>query len=1741
MRTRLGGVPMLKMSPEMAVGQRRRRFLLGLAACWAILFLMNCGRDLPMSPQPEVGGSASAKAVETVAIVSGDAQTGVVNTLLPARLVVRVTKNGQRVRNETVAFAVTTGGGTLSATTATTDMQGNASVALTLGKVAGAVAVTATIPGPASVVFHETATPGAAAKLNKISGDAQTGVAGTQLAQPLVVELRDAFDNLIAGATVTFTVLTGGGSISAPPVTDADGRISARWTLGNGAGPNTANATIGAVTPAAFSATGNAGAAAKFTIKTGDGQTGTVATLLPIPLAVLVADAHDNPVAGVQVTFDGTPKPSPTNVTTGSDGVAQTTYTLGTKAGPLTVTASAPGLTTLSFTETATAGPASIITIVSGNGQSAVAGQAVPLPLVVGITDAYGNIPAPTQVTYQVIAGGGSTSAPSVLSDAAGHAQVTWMLGSVGEANTVNASIVGASPVTFTATATTPYVVVIVSGDGQSAVVGHPLALPLVVRVQFPDEKTVPGAPIVGAAVAFSVVDGGGTLTTLNAVTGSDGTASTALTVGASAGFNHVSATATGASTAVLFTASGVVPGPTTVVKVSGDGQSGPWGTTLTDPVVVKVVDGNGNGFPGATVTFAPQPFLGIVTGVPVDVVTDANGVAQFAWRLAELPVDLQLRVSSGVLAPLTFTAHAVPLFAAFAGDNQTAGVGQPISVSVRLQHGDGSAIQGVPITFDVTIGGGSISNTVATNSSGVATATWTLGVNPGPQQARARLCQGICATYVVFFNATALAAGAPTTLAIESGNQQFGGVGLPLQNDLVVRATDANGIGVGDVSVAFAVTQGGGSLSSPSVVTDASGRARVSLTLGGSTGTNTVTAAASGLNPVTFTETALAASTMIALSGDGAVGVAGTRLRQPLVVQLSNGRDVVPGETVEFSVLSGGATLDATTVVTDAAGDASTTLTLGAPGPIVVRAAYAGTFAVQDFSITSVAAGPYGLQLVTGGGLGIVSTPSPVGVRVTDANGDGVAGATVQFNVTTGGGSFSPTSAQTDETGLAGSDWTLGPTPGFQTAAMSVPGTALSTKVTIGASPRLEITFGDGQVGTPGQPAPVPLVVTARDGNGAPAAGMPVLFAVLTGGGSVTPSGFTTTNVNGQTGRTFTLGPNLVENTIRATSGASSVTFTVTGVTAGPAASLSIVSGDGQRSATNAPLPDPLVVLVHDANGLAVANVTVDFSVASGGGSITASALTDAAGHASATWTLGTAGPNTARASIGGVTPVDFTANAVAPASLMIVGGDGQRGEVGTSLGQLQVTVLDAAGAELPGALVRFTALTAGGSIAPASVVADRNGLAGASPTLGTVAGTYTYRAEVSGIPAVLFSLEASPGQATVISIVSGDGQSGQVATQLADPLIARITDQYGNVKPGVTVSFGLPVDAELLFASPTAGGDGLVSAGVRLGFTAGQQIFTFSAGNAQAHFTENAVAAAPANIATYSGDHQSGTVGTTLAAPLVVRVTDIYGNAAPGASVAFASADPSGAVSPGSSVSDAAGLAYASATLGTRAVLYFYDATFNGQTVQFSATATAGSAVAVRVVSGDGQAGTVGTQLPQPLRAQAVDAYGNGVPRITVMFTGPPTTVFAPAMVESDGGGYVHTVVQLPDTAGPLQIDASATDVTSARFNVLATPDAPFQLRIVSGNNQTGQVSKPLADPLVARVVDRFGNGIRGAVVSFQSLSGGAVSPPTAITDATGAAQTTGILGPQSGPQAFGVSFGALAPVIFSANAVP
>jgi hypothetical protein len=183
-----------------------------------------------------------------------------------------------------------------------------------------------------------------------------------------------------------------------------------------------------------------------------------VNTALGAPLVVQATDRNNNPVANTGVTFATTKGTlGGSNVTTGADGRASTTWTLPTTAGAATATATlaSDASKTVLFSATATPGPAQKLVKVDGDGQRATVSTQLPTQVVAAAVDQYNNGVPNVNIVFAVTAGGGFLNSFGGATNASGQTVVTWTLGPDSIApQTAQAATGGlaGSPVIFTAT-----------------------------------------------------------------------------------------------------------------------------------------------------------------------------------------------------------------------------------------------------------------------------------------------------------------------------------------------------------------------------------------------------------------------------------------------------------------------------------------------------------------------------------------------------------------------------------------------------------------------------------------------------------------------------------------------------------------------------------------------------------------------------------------------------------------------------------------------------------------------------------------------------------------------------------------------------------------------------------------------------------------------------------------------------------------------------------------------------------------------------------------------------------------------------------------------------------------------------------------------------------------------------------------------------------------------------------------
>ena len=800
----------------------------------------------------------------------------------------------------------------------------------------------------------------------RVLGHYQSGVVGQPLAKPFVVRIRRGGDPL-EGVGVVFKVITGGGSLSDKTVlTDANGQAESTLTLGSEPGTNTVEVSAeGTDQVIIFSAEATLPPVpTTLSIISGENQNGMTGEVLANSFVVEVRDQYDAPMEGVTVTFTinaGGGSLSDTSVKTDANGLAQSTLTLGSTPGTSTVEASVEGLSQMVVFNAEASLPPPMptdLSIVSGDNQSDLTGEALTNPFVVEVRDQYDAPMEGVTVTFVVSAGGGRLSATAAMTDANGRAESTLTLGSDPGTNTVEASI-GDLSQTFNAEAALPPPMAtslkVISGDNQSGLTSETLMTPFVVEVR--DQYD---APMEGVTVTFVVSAGGGSVSDISVNTDANGLAQSTLILGSDPGTNTVEASIGDLSQTFNAEASLPPPMATSLKVISGDNQSGLTSETLMTPFVVEVRDQYDAPMEGVTVTFVVSAGGGSVSDTSVN--TDANGLAQSTLILGSDPGTNTVEASIGDLSQ-TFNAEAAlppPMATSLkviSGDNQSGLTSEPLMtpfvVEVHDQYDD--PMESVTVTFAVIAGGGSLNATTGTtNANGQAESTLILGSDPGTNTVEVSV-EDIAETAT--FNAEAsLPPPIPTTLSIVSGDNQEGLTGEPLMTPFIVEVRDQYNDPLEGITVTFAVSAGGGSVSDTSVNTDANGLAQSTLTLGSDPGTNTVEASIGDLSQTFNAEASLPppmATSLKVISGDNQTGLTSEPLMTPFVVEVRDQYDTpMEGVTVTFAVSGGGGMLSDISVDTDANGLAQSTLTLGSdPGGYTVTVSVEGIAETATFN----------------------------------------------------------------------------------------------------------------------------------------------------------------------------------------------------------------------------------------------------------------------------------------------------------------------------------------------------------------------------------------------------------------------------------------------------------------------------------------------------------------------------------------------------------------------------------------------------------------------------------------------------------------------------------------------------------------------------------------------------------------------------------------------------------------------
>jgi subtilisin family serine protease len=710
--------------------------------------------------------SATPAAPAQVSRISGDGQTGTVGLPLADSLIVIVRDiYGNAAGGVSVAWAVSAGSGSLSATTVPTNAAGRAAVAWTIGTAAGqstdsaAASVTGLAGSP--VAFGANANAGPPSALTRVAGDNQTGTVGAALADSLVVEAKDQFGNPVGGAPVTWLATAGGTLSAATKPTNASGRSMVSWTLGAGAGPQQATATLpgAAGSPLPFAATATPGAPSLLAFSTQPAASAAGTVITPA-VRVAIEDAFGNTVSAAAgpivlalganpsgAALIGTAQATPVNgVATFSDLHIDKTgngYTLVARANGLTSGTSIP------FAITPAGGPRLSFTV---QPVATTAGTAIAPAVQVTARDSLGN--TFTSFTGDVTLAIGANPGGGALSGTVTAAAVLGVA-------TFSSLVIDRSGTGYSLTATATGAA---SGGSASFDVTPGAASHLVFATQpsspFQGSAITPAVQVTAQDVLGNTATGfTGSILVSIGTNPSSGALSGTTTIAAVAGvatFADLRVDSAGAGYTLTATASGLATAtsvPFQVVQVSqftrlvftAQPSNVQAGTGIAPAVVVTALDQLGNpatGYSGSvTITLGANPAAGTLTGTTSAFAV--SGVATFNdLRLDKRGTGYRLRATAAGLAPDTSGSFAVRAgpparISVQGGNGQTgaAGTALPTPFSVQAFDGFGNLVPGASVSWTIPSGGGSVNPAQSvTDSGGRATTVRTLGVHPGTQ-----------------------------------------------------------------------------------------------------------------------------------------------------------------------------------------------------------------------------------------------------------------------------------------------------------------------------------------------------------------------------------------------------------------------------------------------------------------------------------------------------------------------------------------------------------------------------------------------------------------------------------------------------------------------------------------------------------------------------------------------------------------------------------------------------------------------------------------------------------------------------------------------------------------------------------------------------------------------------------------------------------------------------------------------
>ncbi len=780
---------------------------------------------------------------------------------------------------------------------------------------------------------------------------------------------------------------------------------------------------------------------------------------------------------------------------------------------------------------------------------------------------------------------------------------------------------------------------------------------------------------------------------------------------------------------------------------------------------------------------------------------------------------------------------------------------------------------------------------------------------------------------------------------------------------------------------------------------------------------------------------------------------------------------NTLAGQTV--SVMAGNGATVAPTVITEPDGTAEISVTSQTAGVSAVTASINNSSQSRD--VTFIAdirtAQIASLEVTQDNAVADGAMANTLQVRVTDANGNTLAGQAV--SVMAGNGATVAPAVTTQPDGTVEIPVTS-QTAGASAVTASINNSSLSRDVTFIADVRTAqiaelVVIKDGSAADGATANTLQARVTDAFGNALAGQTVSVLAdnsATVAPAVITEPDGTVDISVTSQTA-----GISTVTATINNHSLSQSVMF-IADVRTAQIADLVVIKDGSEADGATA---NTLRARVTDAFGNALAGQTVSV-LADNGATVAPTVITGQDGTVEISVTSQTAGISTVTATINSSSQsqnVTFIADVrTAQIAELVVIKDGSAAD-GVMANMLRARVTDAFGNALAGQTV--SVLAGNGATTAPTVTTQPDGTVEISVTSQT-AGISAVTASINNSSQsrnVTFIADVRTAQIADLVVIK-DGSEADGAT--ANTLRARVTDAFGNALAGQTVSVTAGNGATVA-PTVTTQPDGTAEISVT-SQTAGVSAVTASINNSSQSrdvtFIADISTAQIADLVVIKdGSEADGATANTLRA----RVTDAFGNALAGQTVSVmagngATVAPAVTTQPDGTVE----ISVTSQTAGISAVTASINSSSQSRDVTFIADVRTAKIAELEVIRDNAVADG---STANTLQVKVTDANGNTLAGQTVsVLAGNSATVASTVTTKPDGTVEISVTSQ---TAGTSTVSASINNSSQSQNVTFVPGDASQLTSTVETNKSNYTVGETITITVTLR--DAFDNLVTGA----------------------------------------------------------